>query len=134
MSDPSDRPATIARWRRKFGDALDGMVHGIRTESSLRVHFAAGLGVIAVGAVLSLDAWRWAALLICIALVTSAEYFNSAIEQLVRSIDPGQRPEIAKVLHLAAAAVLVASVLAVAIGVIVLGQPLLLWLTAGNAR
>lgn len=123
MNNGGDRTsftAHIARWRRKFGDALDGLIHGIRTESSLRFHFGfAGLVIIVAG-LLSIDPWGWAILIACIAIVISAEYFNSAIEQLVRCIDPGRTPEVAKVLHLAAAAVLIASILAAIAGIIVL--------------
>ncbi len=114
----------LARWRRKFRDAFEGLFHGLRTESSLQVHFVSAIVVLIFAGVLAIEPWRWAVLLICIALVISAEYFNSAIEQLVRGLQPGQNPEIAKALHLAAAAVLVASLLATLIGLIALATPL----------
>jgi diacylglycerol kinase len=119
-----DGTSLIAVWRRKFSDAFDGLFHGVRTESSLQVHFLFAVVVLVVAAILAIELWRWAVLLICIAMVITAEYFNSAIEQLVRSLNPGHQPEIAKALHLAAAAVLVASLLAALIGVIVIGVPL----------
>ncbi len=118
-------PSLIAAWCRKFGDAFDGLIHGIRTESSLQVHFAFAIIVLVVAASLSIELWRWAVLLTCIAIVITAEYFNSAIEQLVRALNPGHKPEIAIALHLAAAAVLIASLLAAFIGVVVLAMPLM---------
>lgn len=124
MITPDQRPSRIASWRRKFGDAFDGLFHGIRTESSLQVHFICAILVLVIAAALAIEAWRWIVLLTCIALVISAEYFNSAIEQLVRSLNLGRSPEIAKALHLAAAAVLVASLLATLIGLITLAVPL----------
>ena len=114
----------LTRWRRKFGDAFDGLFHGIRTESSLKVHFVCAILVLVVAGVLVIELWRWAVLLSCIALVISAEYFNSAIEQLVRALNPGDSPEIAKALHLAAAAVLIASLFATLIGLITLVGPM----------
>ncbi len=120
MTTRGERQSRHAAWRRKFGDAFDGLFHGKRTETSLQVHFACAILVLAIAAVLSIEPWRWSVLLICIALVITAEYFNSAIEQLVRSLNPGHSPEIAKALHLAAAAVLVASLLAALVGLIVL--------------
>jgi diacylglycerol kinase (ATP) len=119
-----DGTSLVAAWRRKFGDAFDGLFYGIRTESSLQVHFLVAMIVLVVAAILAIELWRWAVLLICIAMVITAEYFNSAIEQLVRSLNPGHKPEIAKALHLAAAAVLVASLLATLVGIIVLAFPL----------
>jgi diacylglycerol kinase len=119
-----DGQSLIAIWRRKFGDAFDGLFHGIRTESSLQVQLVIATIVLVVAAILAIETWRWAVLLNCIAFVITAEYFNSAIEQLVRSLNPGHNPEIAKVLHLAAAAVLFASLLATLIGIIVLVVPL----------
>lgn len=124
MITRGERPSRIAVWRRKFGDAFDGLFHGIRTESSLQVQFVFAILVLIVAATLAIQPWRWAVLLTCIALVITAEYFNSAIEQLVRSLHPGQNPELAKALHLAAAAVLFASLLATLIGMIVLAIPL----------
>jgi len=121
-AEPPSSP--LARWRRKFRDAFDGLLHGMRTESSLQVHGVSAIVVLIVAGVLAVEPWRWAALLVCIALVISAEYFNSAIEQLVRGLQPGHNPEIAKALHLAAAAVLVASLLATLIGLIALAAPL----------
>jgi len=122
---PAGTPLSpFARWRRKFSDAFDGLFHGLRTESSLQVHFVSAIGVLIVAGSLAIEPWRWAVLLVCIALVISAEYFNSAIEQLVRSINPGHSPEIAKALHLAAAAVLITSLLATLIGLITLAAPL----------
>jgi diacylglycerol kinase len=120
VSSGGNRSSAIAHWRRKFGDALDGLIYGILTESSLRFHFCFAALVVVVAGVLSIEALSWAILIVCIAIVITAEYFNSAIEQLVRSIDPGRTPEIAKVLHLAAAAVLISSFLAAIVGLIIL--------------
>lgn len=124
MTKPRDYPFRIAAWRRKFGDAFDGLLYGIQTQSSLQVQYLCAIAIVGIAAILSVEVWRWAVLLACIAIVLSAEYFNSAIEQLVRAINPGHNSEIAKVLHLAAAAVLIASLLATAIGIITLASPL----------
>lgn len=124
MTTDGEGSSRIGVWRRKLGDAFDGLSHGIRTESSLQIQFVFAMVVLVVAGTLAIEPWRWAVLLICIAFVITAEYFNSAIEQLVRSLNPGHKPEIAKALHLAAGAVLFASLLAVVIGIVVLGVPL----------
>jgi diacylglycerol kinase len=122
---PRSQRMLTARWIDKFREAADGVVYGVRTQESLRVHVAFTLAVIAVAAALQVESWRWAVLVLCIAVVVASELFNSAIEQLVRTLHPQRDPAIAAVLHMAAAGVLVNSVAAVIIGLIVLGPPLL---------
>jgi diacylglycerol kinase (ATP) len=131
MITSGDRSPGFAAWQRKFGD---GLFQGIRTESSLQVQYLCAVIVLIVGAFLSLETWRWGVLLTCIAMVLSAEYFNSAIEQLVRSLKPGHSSEIAKALHLAAAAVLIASLLATVIAIITLAMPIQEWLNPVASR
>ena len=115
----------IARWSAKFADAGDGLLRGCRDESSLRVHFAAAIAALALGAFVGLEAWRWVVILLCITGVVTAEYFNSALERLVRAVSPQHHPEVAASLHLAAAAVLAASIGSVIVGLITLLPPTL---------
>jgi len=124
---PRARRALTARWSDKFREAAAGLVDGVRTQESLRVHVVFAVTVVAVGAGLQIEAWRWAVLVLCIALVIASELFNSAIEQLVRALHPQRDPAIAIVLHMAAAGVLVNALAAVIVGLIVLGPPLLEW-------
>ncbi len=114
-----------AKWVAKFRDAGDGVLHGCRTQESLWVHIGVTISVIAVAAGLRVEPWRWAMLVLCIAAVLASELFNSAIEQLVRTLHPYHDPSIARALHLAAGAVLLTAIGAVVVGLIVLGPPLL---------
>jgi len=114
------RRGGMERWVRKFRDAGAGVVDGIATESSMRVHVAVGAAVVAAAAFLGVEAWRWAALLICIAVVLASEYFNSAIEQVIGVLHPTHDERLGRALHLAAGGVLVAAILAGIVGVIVL--------------
>lgn len=127
---PRGQRVLLARWSDKFREAGDGLVYGLRTQESLRVHLAFALAVVAVAAGLQVEAWRWAVLVLCIAMVVASELFNSAIEQLVRKLHPQRDPAIAAALHLAAAGVLVNAIAAVAVGLIVLGPPLFHWISA----
>lgn len=124
--DQSRHATTVtAHWLRKFADAIDGLRRGARSESSLRVHFAFGLATLLIAGWLSLEAWRWGILGLCITVVIAAEYFNSAIEQLVRGVTSERRPEFAAALHLAAGGVLATAIGASAVGLITLLPPLL---------
>jgi diacylglycerol kinase len=126
LEPPYDRPqrSLAGKWVGKFRDAADGLVHGVCTQESLWVHIGFTAAVIAVAAGLRVELWRWAMLIVCIAMVVAAELFNTAIEQLVRTLHPFENASIALVLHLAAAAVLVTAIGAVTVGMIVFVPPL----------
>ena len=127
---PYQRPqrSVVGKWVAKFRDAADGVAHGCRTQESLWVHLSVTLAVIALAALLQIESWRWAVLILCIAVVLASELFNSAIEQLVRVLHPSEHRSISLVLHLAAGGVLVTAIGAVIVGLLVLGPPLLVLL------
>lgn len=114
----------LRRWLRKFGFAFRGLAAGIRNQDSFVVHFPVALLVLVLAAFLKLYRWQWCALIVCITIVLIAEYINSAFEILVRKLHPEQDEEIAKVLDIAAAAVLIASIGAISVGLIVIGPAL----------
>ncbi|MFM2002763.1 MAG: Undecaprenol kinase [Planctomycetota bacterium] len=117
--------SVTAHWLRKFADAIDGLRRGAKDESSLRVHFAFGLATLLIAGWLRLEAWRWGMLGLCITVVIAAEYFNSAIEHVVRGVTSERRPEFAAALHLAAGGVLATAIGASAVGLITLLPPLI---------
>jgi diacylglycerol kinase (ATP) len=81
--------------------------------------------VVAAGAVFRVSAADWCLLALAIGLVLMAEIFNTGIESLARG--PGRRrhPRLRDALDMASAAVLVAAITAVVIGLIVFGPRLL---------
>lgn len=131
MSDPLDpnQRVTGVDWRSKFGYAFAGLDDSFRTQVSFWVHLPAAALVIALAAFLQVEPWRWAILVLCIAVVIAAELFNTALEQLVVVLHPVRDPRIARSLDAAAAAVLVVALGASVVGLIVLGPPLITWLT-----
>ena len=102
-----------------FNVAFEGVIHVLRTQRNMRIHFLIATGVLV--AALSLDVGRLEliALLLAIAFVLIAEMFNTALEAAVdvatTSFDPVAK--IAK--DVAAGAVLIAAVNAVAVGYLV---------------
>jgi diacylglycerol kinase len=93
---------------------------GIRGHSSFFVHFFFAALVLAAGIVLRCEATEWCLLLLCIAMVLTAELFNSAVETIVRGLDEGTKLRVRSCLDIAAGAVLLASIGAAIIGAIVL--------------
>ena len=76
--------------------------------------------VLVLAAVLDVSAGTWAILLLCIAVVLGAELLNSALETLADRVEPERDPAIRDTKDIAAAAVLVVSVIAAITGVVVL--------------
>jgi len=102
-----------------FNYAFEGIIHVLRTQRNLRIHFLIAIAVIAAAAALGVDRDELIALLIVIAFVLVAEMVNSAIEGAIdvstTSFDPNAK--LAK--DVAAGAVLIATVTAIAVGYLV---------------
>jgi diacylglycerol kinase (ATP) len=95
--------------------ACAGFAHGVRAEHSLRIQvFAFGVVLIALAAFRPEPAW-WALVILASAGVIAAELFNTAVEHLADHLHPEVHPSIRIVKDCAAAAVLVASLGAVAV-------------------
>src|SRR5262245_47404052 len=85
----SSRPPRT--WKARFFDALRGWKYGIRGHSSFFVHFFWAVLVLAAALVFQCSLAEWSLLLGCIGFVLTAELFNSAIETLVRALEPRTR-------------------------------------------
>ncbi len=128
LSNPliTQRPRTvIAKWISRFSDAGKGLVFATKDQENMRVHFAFALVACGIAFWLDFELWRWCVLILCIALVISAELMNSAIERLVKTVHPDHDAGIADTLHMAAASVLVAAIGSVAIGALLFVPPFL---------
>ncbi|HSG44258.1 MAG TPA: diacylglycerol kinase family protein [Anaerolineales bacterium] len=113
----------IARLR-SIRHALSGWKFVLKTQKNAWVHSLASIMVVILGLWLKLPARDWAVLVLTIAMVFTAEFINTAIEAIVDLASPGKHP-LAKVgKDVGAAAVLVASLSAVLIGLLILGPPL----------
>jgi diacylglycerol kinase (ATP) len=115
MSAPGRAPTLLD----SFNYAFEGIIHVLRTQRNLRIHFAIAIVVIAAAAALGVGRFELIALLLAIAFVLVAEMVNSAIEGAIdvstTSFDPNAK--LAK--DVAAGAVLIASVTALAVGYLV---------------
>ncbi len=107
-----------------FGHAFHGWWYVLRTQKNAWVHAFVSTVVILLAVWLALPARDWAVLVLVIALVWSAEFFNTSIEAVVDLASPVHHP-LAKVgKDVGAAAVLIAAGAAVIIGLLLLGPPL----------
>jgi len=107
-----------------FGHAFRGWGHALKTQHNAWIHSLAAMAVIAIGLWLELPAHDWAVLVLAIAMVFTAEFINTSIEAVVDLASPVHHP-LAKVgKDVGAAAVLVAALAALLIGLLILGPPL----------
>ena len=116
---PAPSPGRAPRLIDSFNYAAEGIIHVLRTQRNLRIHFL--IAIVVIGAAVALGAQRLEliALLLAIAFVLVAEMVNTAIEGAIdvstTSFDPNAK--LAK--DVAAGAVLIAAITAIAIGYLV---------------
>jgi undecaprenol kinase len=110
----------VSAWKNRpfaarLGCALRGFAHALSSEQSLKLQLlalAAALGALAL--LRPAPIW-WAAVLIAAAGVLAAELLNTAIEHLADALHPAESAAIRAVKDCAAAAVLIASLGALAV-------------------
>ncbi|HCY61884.1 MAG TPA: diacylglycerol kinase [Oxalobacteraceae bacterium] len=104
-------------FHRRVVFALHGMKLAFKRERSFRAHVLAAAGVALVLALARPAAIWWAILALAAGLVLVAELLNSALEALIDHLHPDEHPEVGAAKDIAAGAVLVASAIALAVGV-----------------
>jgi diacylglycerol kinase (ATP) len=108
-----------------FRYAFQGWGYVLRTQRNTWIHSFIATAVFLVGLWIDLPARDWAVIILTAALVFSAEFINTAIESVVDLATAEHHP-LAKIgKDVGAAAVLVAALAAVLIGLLILGPPLL---------
>jgi diacylglycerol kinase (ATP) len=114
------RPPSILE---SFNYAFQGIIHVLRTQRNLRVHFAVAVLVLIAALYSDVSRLELVALLLAIAFVLIAEMLNTAVEAAIdvatTSFDP--MAKLAK--DIAAGAVLIAATVAVAVGYLVFSGP-----------
>lgn len=107
-----------------FRHAFHGWWYVIRTQRNAWIHAVITTLVMLVALWLHLPFRDWAVLFLTIALVWTAEFINTALEAVVNLASPQKHP-LAKVgKDVGAAAVLIAALTAILVGLLILGPPL----------
>jgi diacylglycerol kinase (ATP) len=114
------RPSVL----ESFNFAFEGIIHVLRTQRNMRIHFAIAFAVLVAAFAAGVTRFELMALILAIAFVLIAEMVNTAVEHTIdvatTSFDP--MAKLAK--DIAAGAVLIASATAVAIGYLVFARRL----------
>jgi len=106
----------MSRLTKSFGFAAAGIRHTFKTQPNFKIHTIFCILVISAGLFLKLATFEWLWILVAISMVLVSELINTAIEVLVDLVSPEYNKKAGIVKDAAAGAVLVAAIIAVAIG------------------
>ncbi len=79
----------LRRWLKSANFAIEGILHGARTQRHLRYHFISAAVVLIMSYVLGVTRLEFILLSLAVILVLSAEMLNSAVEAIVDLVSPG---------------------------------------------
>ena len=107
-----------------FQNAFSGLWYMLRTQRNSWIHATATVCVITLGLWLGLSFIQWAILVLTIGMVWMAEFVNTALEAVVDLASPDIHPLARVGKDVGAAAVLVAAITSVVVGLLILGPAL----------
>jgi diacylglycerol kinase (ATP) len=102
-----------------FNVAFEGIIHVLRTQRNMRLHFMIAVGVLVAALSFDVSRLELVVLLLAIAFVLIAEMVNTAIEAAVDVASTSFDPMAKLAKDIAAGAVLIAAINAVAVGYLV---------------
>jgi len=123
MSEP--KAFSAVERLRSFHYALRGVRTMLVSQHNAWIHAVATFAVCVAGLLVGLSTLEWCAIVLAIVGVWTAEALNTALEFLCDVASPEFHPLVEKAKDVAAGAVVIAALGAVAIGLLVLGPPLL---------
>jgi diacylglycerol kinase (ATP) len=110
-----NRPSII----ESFNYAIEGVIHVLRTQRNMRIHFAIAVAVLVVAVAVGVSRIELILLLLSITFVLVSEMINTAIEGTIDAATTSFDPMAKLAKDIAAGAVLISAVNAVAVGYLV---------------
>ena len=101
----------------KFRYAYQGLVHGLKYDSSIRIQFCFAAIAIAVSLIMHFTMEEFAIVLLFCALIIGLEFTNSTVERIMNLEEPEISKSVKHIKDMAAAGVLVASIFAAIVGI-----------------
>lgn len=120
-----ERKFSVKHLTSAFKYAFQGIQYAAKSEKNFRIHIVSAFIVIIVSSLLKINQIEWLFILISIFGVMALELVNSALERAVDLATQEIQPLAKQAKDLAAAAVLVYAVMAVLIGIVILGPKLI---------
>ena len=109
----------IKRLLKSFQYAINGFKKIFHEEQNLRIQTVVGFLAILLGLYFNINRLEWTILVFIIGLVIIMELANSAVERIADILKPRIDKYVKEIKDIAAAAVMVSSIIAVIIGVII---------------
>src|SRR6187551_3109641 len=109
------RPSII----ESFNYAIEGVIHVLRTQRNMRIHFAIAVAVLVIAVAAGVSRVELIVLLLSITFVLVSEMINTAIEGTIDAATTSFDPMAKLAKDIAAGAVLISAVNAVAVGYLV---------------
>jgi diacylglycerol kinase len=110
---------------QSFRFALNGLRSLVKYEHNSRIHLIASAVVLILGLLLKIDLTEWSLLIVVIGMVFITELLNSSLELLADKINPEWNEMIGRAKDFSAAAVLIAAIVSLIVGVIIFVPKLL---------
>lgn len=107
---------------QSFNSAVEGFIHVLKNERNMRIHFLAATFVVLLGIYLGFTYLEILALAVVIALVLTAEMFNTAIELTLDMVKSQPDPTVRLIKDISAGAVLLTAINAVISGYILFAK------------
>jgi diacylglycerol kinase (ATP) len=120
------RRVDLRRTLYSFRHAGRGLKWAITSQANVRVHLIAAAAVLLGALVFRFSFLEFIVLLLCFAIVITAELFNTTLEVLIDYAWPEHHPMIGRAKDVAAAAVLVAAIGTALVGVLLFARHVLL--------
>lgn len=111
-----------------FKYAINGIRLLFTTQIHGKFHLLVGIFVVAAGFFFDISTTEWCFIVLSIAMVMSAEGFNTAIEKLTDLVSPDYHPLAGQAKDLAAGAVLIFALGTLVIGFIIFLPKVAIWL------
>lgn len=109
----------MRRLIRNFGYAFKGLYYATATQLNFRIHLVLTAIAMLLGWYLKVSVNEWLWVLLCIAMVLTAELLNTALETLTDMVSPRYHKKAGHVKDVAAAAVVITAAFALAAGCII---------------
>lgn len=119
----------IRRLLKSFKYAAKGLLKVFREEQNLKLQITIGLLVIVLAWLLDVNRFEWCLLILVMTLVVLMEVTNSAIERVSDVLKPRINSYVKEIKDIMAAAVMLASLVAITVGLLILGPHIikLIW-------
>lgn len=116
----------VRRLAKSFKHAVHGVAVVFRSEQNFRIQVAAALAAFALALWFRVRYEEWIILLFLTGAVLVLELVNSILERIVDTFKPRIHPVVKDVKDIMAAAVLIASLIALLVGVTIFSPPIAL--------